>query len=188
LTYTGQGEATDRILDLTGNHPQTVTLDQSGSGLLKFTSDIVYSGYGHSKTIVLQGSTAGTGEIAGRIANPYDRKGAAKTSITKTGTGVWTLSGDNRYTGPTTVTQGTLALTSTRSLGDNAEVSIADGAQLDLRFQGELQVRKLTLGGVVQPAGAYRAAKASRFLAGTGVLKNRPVAGSTTPSLRRSSP
>jgi autotransporter-associated beta strand protein len=172
LTYTGTGEATDRILDLTGCQPQTVTLDQSGSGLLKFTSDIVYSGYGHSKTIVLKGSTAGMGEIVGRIANPYDRQGAATTAVIKTGTGTWTLSGDNRYTGPTTVTQGTLVLTSTRSLGANAEISIADGAQLDLRFQGELQVRKLTLGGVVQPAGVYHAANASKFLKGTGVLKD----------------
>ena len=154
LTYTGQGEATDRILDLTGYNPQTVTLDQSGSGLLKFTSDVVYSGYGHAKTIVLQGSTAGTGEIAGKIANPRDRKGAATTSITKTGTGVWTLSGVNSLTGSTKVARGVLAIASVSSLGGGA-VEIEQDAKLQLNYTGTRRVAALTIGGAAQPAGTY---------------------------------
>ena len=109
LMYTGKGEVTDRIIDLAGQR-QTVTFDQSGGGLLKFTSSFDISGYGFSKTILLTGSTAGRGELAGNIKDPYDRKGIATTSLTKTGTGTWTLSGSNSYSGPTTVAQGNLSV------------------------------------------------------------------------------
>src|SRR6185295_9527821 len=67
LKYTGTGETTDRVIDLAGTTGGG-TLDQSGTGLLKFTSAMTASGAG-SKTLTLQGSTAGTGEIAGAIVN-----------------------------------------------------------------------------------------------------------------------
>ena len=85
LIYTGTGETSDRVMNLAGKN-STVTFDQSGTGLLKLTSTFVISGYGASKTIVLKGDTAGTGEIAGNIANPYDRAGKATTAVTKSGT------------------------------------------------------------------------------------------------------
>ena len=158
LTYTGGGEVTDRVMDLAGKQ-QTVTFDQSGSGLLKFTSPFDISGYGFNKTIVLTGSTAGTGEFAGNIKNPYDRKGLARTLLTKTGTGTWTLSGSNSFSGPTTVAQGTLSLASTESLGPKTEVIIASRATLELNFNGRMKVRGLCLGGEVQPPGEYRAVR-----------------------------
>ena len=141
-------------MDFTGEQ-QTVTLDQSGSGLLKFVSPLVFSGYGHPKTIVLTGSTAGSGEIAGNIANPHDRKGAATTSLTKMGTGVWTLSGMNTYTGPTTVAKGILSVASAGSLGPKTDVIVEKGAMLDLNFHGRMKVRGLSLGGQIQPPGEY---------------------------------
>ena len=57
------------------------------------------------KTVTLQGSTAGTGELAGVIAN---NTAANTTAVAKSGTGTWTLSGANSYSGGTTVTGGTL--------------------------------------------------------------------------------
>jgi len=173
LTYTGKGELTDRILDLTGNNPQTVTFTQSGSGLLKFTSNFVFTGFGHNKTIVLQGDTAGTGEIAGDITNPYDRKSIATTAITKDGTGGWTLSGVNSFTGPTTVNQGTLSLASVHSLSDKAEVHVSEGATLSLDFQGDMRIGKLYLDGQLQPAGTYSTANVPKYIKGAGVLRNQ---------------
>lgn len=169
LTYTGTGETTDRILDLTGEK-QIVTIDQSGSGLLKFTSAIEISGFGHSKTFVLKGT--GSGEIAGDIKNPYDRKNLATLALTKEGTGAWTLSGTNRFTGATSVTQGTLVLVKPGSLGEGTEISVADGATLELAFKGEMRVGKLTLGGTVQPAGTYSAKNSPKFIKGAGVIRN----------------
>lgn len=173
LTYAGKGEVTDRIIDLTGRE-QTVTLDQSGSGLLKFASSFDISGFGHSKTLVLTGSTSGMGEFAGDIRNPYDRKNAATMSLTKTGTGTWTLSGSNTYTGATTIAEGTLAIADSRSLGENTEIHVSDGATLALNFQGQANVRKLTLGGKRKPAGAYSATNSPAFIKGNGVIVVRP--------------
>ena len=130
------------------------------------------SGFGENKTVVLAGSSAGTGELAFNIDNVYDRKDKATTSITKSGTGTWTLSGTNTYTGSTTVKQGTLLLTNAQSLGDKTEVTVADCAMLALNFKGEMHISKLTLDGKLQPAGTYSAATAPKFIKGEGSLKN----------------
>lgn len=104
LRYIGTGDTSDRILRLNGT-TGTVTLDQSGTGLLKFTSALT-AGAG-SKTLMLAGSTAGSGEIGGAIV---DNSASNTTSVTKTGSGTWTLSGANTYTGTTMVEEGTLSL------------------------------------------------------------------------------
>ena len=170
LAYTGKGETTDRTLNLPGGG-DTITLDQSGTGLLKLTSPFVMSGYAENKTIILAGSSAGTGELAFNIDNVYDRKGKAVTAITKTGTGTWTLSGNNTYTGPTTVKQGTLLLPNIHSLGDKTEVSLMQGGMLDLTFQGEMRIGKLFLDGKVQAPGTYNAESLPKFFRGKGTLK-----------------
>ncbi len=169
LVYTGSGETSDRVINLAGKL-STVTLAQSGTGLLKLASPFVISGFGANKTIALTGDTAGTGELAANLTNPHDRAGKATTSLTKSGTGTWRLSGANSYTGPTLVTGGTLALTHARCLSANTEVSIAEGATLELNFKGEMQVGKLILGGKAQPAGKYGRANAAAFIKGTGVV------------------
>jgi autotransporter-associated beta strand protein len=170
LAYTGKGETTDRTLNLPGGG-DTITLEQSGTGLLKLTSPFVMSGYGENKTIILAGSSAGTGELAFNIDNVYDRKGKAVTGMTKTGTGTWTLSGTNTYTGPTTVKQGTLLLANVHSLGDKTEVSISEGGTLVLKFKGEMRIFKLSLNGKLQPPGTYDAENLPKFIRGSGVLK-----------------
>ena len=140
-----------------------MTFDQSGSGLLKFTSPLLLSGYGASKTIILKGDTAGSGEIAGNIVDPHDRAGKATTAITKLGSGAWTLSGSNSYTGPTTVAKGTLSLASAGSLGDKTDVHVSDGATLALTFPGEMRIGRLYFGGKLQPAGTYSAGQRSQI-------------------------
>ncbi len=176
LVYTGVGETSDRVINLAGT-AGGATIDQSGTGLLKFTSSMTATGVG-SKTLTLQGSAAGTGEIAGSIVNntttgstvttaafalnattitlasvdgiavgaTISGTGIAAgtkvsaintstkvvtlntaasaagtlgetitvtgvvniTSVLKTGTGTWTLSGANTYTGTTTLNTGGL--------------------------------------------------------------------------------
>ncbi len=103
LEYNGTGDTSDRVLNLVGTTGNP-TLRQSGTGLLKFTSALTATGAG-SKTLILSGSTAGTGELAGAVVN---NSGTNTTSITKTGTGTWTLSGASTYTGTTAVEGGTL--------------------------------------------------------------------------------
>ncbi|MEI6644664.1 MAG: autotransporter-associated beta strand repeat-containing protein [bacterium] len=67
LTYTGSGETTDRILEIATTIGK-ITLEQAGTGLLKFASPIVVSAVGDAgKTLILQGSTSGTGELSGGV-------------------------------------------------------------------------------------------------------------------------
>ncbi len=171
LIYTGTGESTDRVINLAGKN-DTVTFEQSGSGSLQFTSPILISGYGADKTISLKGDTSGTGELAGDLADPHDRTGKARTSLTKSGSGTWTLSGANTFTGPTKVTQGTLAVTNITGLSAKTELDISEGAMLHLDFKGEMRIGKLSFAGKPQPPGSYDAKNAPRFIKGSGVLKN----------------
>jgi autotransporter-associated beta strand protein len=170
LIYTGTGESTDRVINLAGRN-DTVTFDQSGTGPLKFTSPILISGYGADKTIALKGDTAGNGELAGNLTDPHDRTGKARTSLTKSGNGTWILSGANTFTGPTKLTQGTLAITNAQGLNAETEVDITEGATLQLDFKGEMRIGKLSIGGKPQPPGTYDAKSAPQFIKGSGVLK-----------------
>ena len=109
LAYTGTGETTDRVLRLGGGIGNMVfSLDQSGSGLLKFTSNLAHQDNRGIKIFQLQGSSAGTAEFAGQITNP----GAGQfTAVTKLGTGTWTLSAANLNAGGVfTVSGGCLVL------------------------------------------------------------------------------
>ncbi len=169
LIYTGSGETSDRVLNLAGRN-STITFEQAGAGLLKLAGSIVISGYGASKQIVLGGNTSGTGELVGNLFDPFDRAGKTKTSLTKTGSGTWTLSGTNTHSGSTSVKQGTLRIATTKSLGQAADVQIAPGAKLDLDFSGEITVAKLTINGKPQPSGKYSAANYPTTLTGKGFL------------------
>ena len=125
LKYTGAGETTDKIINLSGTNAtgQTVsggaTLDQSGSGNLKFTSSMTSTNGTGAKKIFLTGSSAGTGEFAGGISD----FGANTISLAKTGVGLWSLSGTNTYTGSTEVRQGTLLVASGGSITSAATIS-----------------------------------------------------------------
>ncbi len=126
ITYVGTGETTDRVLKSISVMWDT-TIDQSGSGLLKFTADMDYSTQG--RTLFLKGSTDGEGEFAGTISgNPNPSK---PNKVRKQGTGKWTLSGTSAYTGTTAVEGGTLVVTGSIADSDvtvsNAGSMIAGG-------------------------------------------------------------
>jgi autotransporter-associated beta strand protein len=96
LKYTGTGETSDKVINLSST--SGAILDQSGTGNLKFSSAMTATGLG-AKAITLQGKTAGTGELAGAISD----LGGNVISLNKYGSGDWTLSGNNSYSGLTTV-------------------------------------------------------------------------------------
>lgn len=136
LQYSGSGETNNKVINLAGT-TGGATLDQSGTGNLRFSSAITATGVG-AKTITLTGSTAGTGELAGAIPN----QGANAISLTKSGSGTWILSGSNSYSGNTTIAGagGLLRLMSVDSLSANT-VLVGSGsssaiATLDLASSG----------------------------------------------------
>ena len=136
LTYTGTGDTSDRVLNLLGT-TGGATIDQSGaSGLLKFTANLTAPGNAIAdvrKTLTLQGSTAGTGEMAGIIPDSTAGvSGQTATSLTKSGSGTWTLSVVNTYSGNTTISAGKLALTGSGSIANSPVISIATSATFDV--------------------------------------------------------
>lgn len=116
LTLGGTGAAgqTGALVNVSGTNSfagaltftaNTAISSDSGSLALTNTAAIV----GGSHTLTLTG--AGNGSLAGGMDTSV-------TSLTKTGTGIWTLSGTSSYTGTTTVNAGTLNVTGT--LGNTA--------------------------------------------------------------------
>lgn len=97
--YTGAGDTSDRVLEAQAGG----AIEQAGTGNLKFTTATTANA--GTKTLILQGSTAGTGEMSGGVQN-----GLGTVLLTKAGTGTWTLSGSSAYSGATLVMGGTLAL------------------------------------------------------------------------------
>jgi autotransporter-associated beta strand protein len=142
LVYTGSGETTDRVLNLDGTTGGG-TVDQSGTGLLKFTSSLTATGVG-AKLLSLQGSTAGSGELAGAIVD----SSSGATSLTKAGSGTWTLSGANIFTGATSVSAGVLNIQNATALGTTAAgTSVTSGAALQVQNNITVGAEALTLSG-----------------------------------------
>jgi autotransporter-associated beta strand protein len=81
---------------------------------LKFTSNFDQQITNTNNSLILAGSTTGTGEISGVITqNTGTVVGTYDTRVTKEGTGTWTLSGANTYTGLTRINGGLLIVPKT---------------------------------------------------------------------------
>ncbi|EIP4522609.1 fibronectin-binding autotransporter adhesin ShdA [Salmonella enterica] len=122
---------------------------KSGSDELIVTGDNTYSGgtaiFGGTLTAD-HADSLGTGTIAnsgvlqvgeGELKNTLSGSG----SLVKTGTGELTLSGDNSYSGTTTITDGTLIAASVNALGSG---DIDNSGTLKLEAEGEFNLANVT--------------------------------------------
>jgi autotransporter-associated beta strand protein len=104
------------------------TLDLGGFnqaiGLLSGNGIVTNSG---TAAAILTTGGSGNTKFAGEIQD-----GAHAIGLTKTGTGMLTLSGTDTYSGATTISGGTLQTTSTKALSANSDLTVASGATLDL--------------------------------------------------------
>jgi autotransporter-associated beta strand protein len=82
-------------------------------------------------TLVLDGSNVGANAVRGPLAD----NGAGQLSVVKAGSGVWTLSGPNSYSGGTYVSAGVLRfeiVAATPTIAPGSVATVASGAQIDL--------------------------------------------------------
>ncbi|MEY4242463.1 MAG: hypothetical protein RLZZ245_48 [Verrucomicrobiota bacterium] len=166
VLYTGTGETT--ALDFSSTSASANAkgiIDQSGTGHLSITGNYTPNG---STLLTLQGSTDGTAEIAGNILDSVN-----VTALTKHGTGTWTLSGSNSYTGDTTVLGGVLVLDGDSSIVDTGKLVI-DGGKV--APTGNETVGTLFFGDSQQISGTWGSSSSSAtnqnntYFSGTGVI------------------
>ncbi len=112
------GSSTSKTIDLAGTTGGANIVNSITSGTLTLAGNFTASGAG-SKTLTLTGGSASAlGAVSGSIV---DNSTVNKTSVT-INNGIWTLSGNNTYTGNSTVSTGTLVL------ADNSRTAFEIGA------------------------------------------------------------
>jgi fibronectin-binding autotransporter adhesin len=132
LVYTGPGNNTNRDTRIGGPSAASGTGGSSiindGSGALTFTTttfNISQTGITFNRTLILGGSYTGSSNaIQGVIQDNTASTGLV--NVDKTGPGTWTLSGNNTYTGTTTVSGGTLLINGNSSTA-TGNVSVNSG-------------------------------------------------------------
>ena len=101
----------------------SATVEQGGAGALTVSSKVDISGTGGTAVLTLANSTAVAATWAGVLTDAAD---SSTLALAKTGSGAWTLTAKNSFTGGTTVKEGTLVLAAEASLA--APVTIKGGA------------------------------------------------------------
>jgi autotransporter-associated beta strand protein len=141
ITYQTSG-VNGVIRNIAGNNTLAGAITMTaGNGNTRITSDggaLTLSGSITANTadrfLDLGGSSTGNNTISGVI-------GASNApAITKNGLGTWILSGNNAYTGSTTVSEGTLTLSGNRSTNLGGAISVGNAAArtATLNIQGDL--------------------------------------------------
>ncbi|MBI3884844.1 MAG: autotransporter-associated beta strand repeat-containing protein [Opitutae bacterium] len=135
LQYTGTTATTDRGLTIqTGGG----TIDASGTGALTFasTSNFSFGSTAASRTLTLTGTSTANNTFAPGIADGNTGSGFL-TSLTKSGAGTWVLTkATNTYTGVTTISGGTLSVSTLANGGTSSNLGSSSAAAANLVLNG----------------------------------------------------
>jgi fibronectin-binding autotransporter adhesin len=138
-SISGVNVITNMIAIQTGTSGSFVGI-QVDAGSLELRPGLTNAASG-STTIALQGN--GTGLVSG----PISEGAGAPVSLTKTGTGTWTLNANDAYTGATYITNGVLKLGASGALPNTSPIDLASGGTLDLSLVSGLTLGTQTLQG-----------------------------------------
>lgn len=156
INHTGSSNSiTDRVLnfqggDATNKTTLTAEISSTGTGTVSFTSQMTNTGdiSTPSRVLRLSGTNAGDNSIAG-----IDNLAGVTTSLEKTGTGKWVITGTSAHNGSTTVSDGSLQLGNggtAGSLGVNTSSVILGASTATLRTN---RSDSITLGQAITGSG-----------------------------------
>jgi autotransporter-associated beta strand protein len=97
-------------------------------------------------TLTLNAAAGPTNAFAGNITNGT---GGGTIGLTKSGAGIWNVSGTNTHSGTTTVSAGTLELSNGAAIADTGAVSIANVATAILKLNANETIGSLAGGGTL---------------------------------------
>ncbi len=142
---TGAGETSNNSISLNGIGGR-INANQTGSlpTPLILAGGLNNIGSTPNRVLTLGGASALDNEIQGGLADA----GINAVSLTKTDPGTWVLSGSNTYTGPTTITGGTLKLKANAA----ASTILADNSAITFNVDATTQNAGGTLELVGQPS------------------------------------
>jgi autotransporter-associated beta strand protein len=139
LSYIGTGDSTNRRIQIgsgiLASSTGGATLLNNGSGALTFTNSIFNSpantgtgtdGASTARTLTLGGSNTGPNTIQGVIADNTGTE-TPVVNLVKQDAGTWVLSGNNTYTGSTTINAGTLQAAASGALANTSQVVLNNG-------------------------------------------------------------
>jgi len=119
LNFGTSGQNNTATLDLNGHNVQLNGLNGSANAIINNTNAGSYT--------LTVGNNNASGNYAGVIQNTN-----STVALVKTGSGTLTLSGANTYTGNTTITNGTLAISSGGSISNTPNIIVGSGATFDV--------------------------------------------------------
>ncbi|NBS59273.1 MAG: hypothetical protein EBS65_19965, partial [Betaproteobacteria bacterium] len=125
LAYSSASSSSSNRAILLAGTTGGATIDSGALAGLLTLSGQAYGIVAGAKTLTLQGSN-GTGASA-NVYSGVISDGVGTLALTKTGTGAWTLSGSNTFTGLTTLTSGTLNFGNAGALNGAGGFTIAGG-------------------------------------------------------------
>ena len=191
LRYVGTTDVTtDRGFTTSSGTGGGATIESSGTGALSLDNAvaIAFGTTNQTRTITLGGTNTGANSFSKVLAN----NGTSATSLTKNGTGTWTLDGTaaNIFTGTTAINGGRLILAKTgaAAIGGNLTVGNA-GVGLDyLQLNGSDQIADTsvaTFNGSGSNAGIFQLNNQNETLGiastgGAGIVENGNAAAGTS--------
>lgn len=164
-------------LNLTGNGSlanitTAGTLTNYGSNTLTMSSATQSGAVNLSNDNTGRTLTVNTGIVTSTISGAIGNGGTTAGNLTKSGAGTLVLSGNNTYTGTTTISQGTVQLGASNRLADTSSVNLASGTLNLNTFSDRVGSLSFSNGGTID-FGAQTGANSflfSNIASSTGVL------------------
>ncbi len=163
---------------INSGHTITLVANTTTSNVVSVTGTLAMAGFNLDA-----GSITGSGTIRTSSGTPVLTIGSANgnfafggiigpgaITLTKTGTGIFSVSADNTYTGNTSIVAGSIRMLGANAFGSTGSVTVSSGAALQL--EGSISVnRNITINGTgVSTDGAIRNNSGNNILTGTVTL------------------